>query len=330
MDHFEKLEEYVNEGKIPAHLALLIRKFFNSYDLAVVENGYAIKNLQPILDQFLQIVDEQIAHPYAFPPFHKRLHQPFDYYRIGLDLLRPLVIFQQSRVLGLEYIKEIEQVIRKGENVILLANHQTEPDPQAISLLLENSHPLLAKEMIFVAGDRVITDPLAAPFSKGRNLLCIYSKRHIDSVPELKQSKLHHNQKVMKLVRELLSEGGKCIYVAPSGGRDRPNAKGELEVAPFDPQSIEMFWIISQKSEKPTHFYPLALSTYNLLPPPNSIEKELGEKRYAHCTPIHMSVSSEIDMENFPGSDTADKKEKRQKRADYIWRLVAKDYALIR
>ena len=39
------------------------------------------------------------------------------------------------------------------------------------------------------SGDRVTTDLLAMPFSMGRNLLCIFSKKHIDSVPELKSKK---------------------------------------------------------------------------------------------------------------------------------------------
>ncbi len=49
--------------------------------------------------------------------------------------------------------------------------------------------------MIFVAGERVITDPLAVPASMGRNLLCIYSKRYIDHPPELKSEKQLHNKR---------------------------------------------------------------------------------------------------------------------------------------
>ena len=57
----------------------------------------------------------------------------------------------------------------------------------------------------------------------------------------------------------LLSEGGKVIYVAPSGGRDRKNLNDKIVVAPFDPQSIEMFSLMARKAKKPTHFYPLSL-----------------------------------------------------------------------
>lgn len=326
LDHVKKLEQSVKQGKIPSNLATIIHNFFISYAEAVEENGYQITDLTPMLNQFLDLVVEQLAHPYAFKPFHHRVTHPFDYYQFGLDFLRPLVVFSSSKILGAEHLKEIEKALVRKENVVFLANHQTEPDPQAISLLLEKSHPQVAEEMIFVAGHRVISDPLAAPFSKGRNLICIFSKRHIENHPEKKQEKLRHNQRAMKKLTELLTEGGKCIYVAPSGGRDRPNTAGSIEVAKFDPQSVEMFFLIAQQSRRPTHFFPLALATYDLLPPPNSVEKELGERRHAHCTPIHMAIGAEIDMENFPGNDAEDKKKKRQNRADFIWKQVVQDY----
>lgn len=325
-DHCQKLAEYVQKGMIASGLAAIIDNFFQSYEAAIQENGYRIQDLQPLLKKFIDLVAEQLKHPYIFEPYHRRVVKPFDYYHFGLDLLRPLVIFAKSQVLGLHHVQKMEQFLAKGENVILLANHQTEPDPQAISLLLEKKHPHFAEEMIFVAGHRVISDPLTAPISKGRNLICIFSKRHLEHPPEKKQEKLRHNQRAMKKLTELLAEGGKCIYVAPSGGRDRPNTHGKIEVAKFDPQSIEMFWLIAQQSGCPCHFYPLALATYHLLPPPNSIEKNLGEKRHAHSTPIHMAFGEEIDMEKFPGNEHVDKKIRRQKRAELIWKQVVNDY----
>jgi glycerol-3-phosphate O-acyltransferase len=329
MDHFEKLAQSVQKGAIPPDLAEVIYSFFTSYGKAVQENGYSIASLQPVLQNFIALVEEQLAHPYSFPLYHHRITYPFDYYNFGLDLLRPVVDFSKSKVLGLEHAAAMETALAAGDNVILLANHQTEPDPQAISLLLEKTHPRLAEEMIFIAGHRVTSDPLAAPFSKGRNLVCIFSKRHLDHSPEKKQEKLLYNQRAMKRVAELLAEGGKCIYVAPSGGRDRINDKGEIEVARFDPQSIEMFCLIAQQAGRPAHFYPLTLATYNLLPPPNSIEKKLGEDRHTLCTPIHLAFGKEVDIHNFPGSNVENKKLKRQVRADYIWKQVTDDYALL-
>ena len=60
----------------------------------------------------------------------------------------------------------------------MIGNHQTEADPQVLSLLLETEgYEDTAEKTIFVAGHKVTTDPLAIPFSMGRNLLTIFSKK---------------------------------------------------------------------------------------------------------------------------------------------------------
>lgn len=324
MTFLKKLDSLTASGKIPSMLAHNLVHFYHSYAEAVTKNGLPIEEYEPILIQLLDLVQKQLETPFQFEPYHERIISPFDYYHFALDMLRPLVIFECSKRLGLEHVARMESQLREGHNVILFANHQTEPDPQAISLLLEESHPRFAEEMIFVAGHRVITDPLAVPFSMGRNLLCIFSKKYIDADPEKKEERILHNQKTMKIMSQLLAEGGKCIYVAPSGGRDRPNKEGVLEVAPFDPQSIEMFHLIAQQAKTPTHFYPLALATYALLPPPNSVKKQLGEKRQAQCTSIHLAFGEEIDMDHFPAN--MDKRQKRKIRSESIWNQVKQLY----
>ena len=47
---------------------------------------------------------------------------------------------------------EVQRQLEAGDNIILLANHQTEADPGVFALLLEASHPNLATEVIYVAG----------------------------------------------------------------------------------------------------------------------------------------------------------------------------------
>lgn len=329
MDFISLVEHLTKSGKIPQKISQILIKFHISYSLAVKKNGHDIEEYDPILLKFLNQVVDQLENPYQFEPYHERVRAPFDYYQLGLEMLRPLVIFEKSKIHGTDHVSSMVKQLAQGDNVILLANHQTEPDPQAISLLLEKQYPKFVEEMIFVAGHRVVTDPLAIPLSLGRNLLCIYSKKHIEIPPEEKEEKLLHNQKTMKRMAQLLSEGGKCIYVAPSGGRDRPCPAGKLDVAKFDAQSIEMFWLMAQQAGTRTHFYPLALATYQLLPPPNSVEKDLGERRHAQCTPIHIGFGKEIDMINFPGSDVADKKLRRKNRSEYIWDLVKNEYRLL-
>ena len=326
MSFIQKLDSLSRDGTMPFMLTHVLTKFYQSYATAVAKNHHSIEEYEPVLLLFLDLVQKQLKNPYPFESYHEHILSPVNTYQFGLDLLRPLVIFESSKLLGRDNLEKMIGQLKSGHNVILFANHQTEPDPQAISLLLEKNYPKFAEEMIFVAGHRVITDPLAAPFSMGRNLLCIFSKKHIDADPEKKEEKLLQNQKTMKKMAQLLAEGGKCIYVAPSGGRDRPNVQGIVEVARFDPQSIELFHLIAQQSGTPTHFFPLALSTYHLLPPPNSVEKALGERRQAQCTPIHLAFGSEIDMDHFPGSDLKDKRQKRRARADAIWEEVKRLY----
>lgn len=305
----------------------ILETFRVSYLSAIQANGHDPATGEHFFKLLLELIQKLAASPFVFQPFHQKVRHPFDYYKFGLDFFRPLIDMPSSRLIGENNLKEIAAHVKAGHNVIFLANHQIEADPLAISLFFEKKHPDLAADIIFVAGERVITDPFAIPFSMGRNLLCIYSKRYIDNPPEEKMNKQLHNKKTMDLMRELLKEGGKCIYVAPSGGRDRRNDQGVVEVAMFDPQSVEMLYLMAKKAATPTFFYPMALATYDVLPPPEAIQIELGEARSTTAGAIHMVIGKVIDMENFPGSEYSDKHARRKARADYIWQLVCSDYA---
>lgn len=325
MTFLTKLDEIEKKQLLPTKITTTLKNFYTSYTEAVNDSKIIKKEIDPLLSKFLDLILNQRHNPFHFEIFHQRITHPVNYYQLGLDLLKPIIKIDESRVLGKEHLDTITSLLKMGENVILFSNHQTEVDPQAISVLLKKTHPHLAEEMIFVAGHRVTTDPLAIPFSMGRNLLCIYSKKYLEHPPEKKQEKLLHNQRAMRKLRDLLSEGGKCIYVAPSGGRDRQTSNGLIKVASFDPQSIEMFWLMSRHAKRPTHYYPLALSTFNLLPPPSEIRIDLGENRKTHCTPIHLAIGDEIEMEVSP----SDKVQQRKDRAEKIWNLVCLEYVKI-
>jgi glycerol-3-phosphate O-acyltransferase len=101
-----------------------------------------------------------------------------------------------------------------------------------------------------------------------------------------------------------------------------------VDIAPFDHQSVELFWLMGQQATAPTHFYPLTLRTYNIMPPPSNVEKEVGEKRTINVSPAFLAFGKEIDMDHFPGSENCDKRTKRARRADYIMDLVRQDYRL--
>jgi glycerol-3-phosphate O-acyltransferase len=326
------LHELTARGVIPPRVRDILDRFFDSYAAALSSAGMDPAAFDHLFCGFIERVAEQFVRPFAFEPFHRQITSPFDYYTFGVEFLRPLVDKTRSTVTGLPQLARLSAQLAARENVVLLANHQTEGDPQAISLLLEDSYPAVAREMIFVAGDRVTTDPLPVPFSMGRNLLCIYSRRYIDHPPEDRARKTAHNRKTMERMSDLLAEGGWCIYVAPSGGRDRRNSRGVIEVAPFDPQSVEMFRLMAERpleggGARPTHFYPMALKTYDFLPPPETVQTELGEARRATRTGLHLAVCPEVDLSACPGSERADKRERREARAGFIWQQVSDAYA---
>lgn len=329
MDFAKSIDQLISIGRLPKELGETIKFFCISYSAALNNSGQMSPKNLSVLDTFISLVVEALEHPYTFEAFHQRITEPVDYYQFGLDLMRPLIDFKHSSLMHPERVSKIIGQMQNGDNVILFGNHQTEPDPQAINLMLEKEFLDFAKNIIFVAGHRVTSDPLAIPFSKGCNLLCIFSKKYIESPPEQKEQKQLHNQRTMKKMQSLLEKGGKCIYVAPSGGRDRVNSEGVVEVAPFDPQSIEMFRLIAQQAHRPTHFYPLTLYTYHLLPPPSSITVNVGEPRFAQCSPVHVCFGEEVDMENFPGSTPQDKRKNRELRSEYIFNLIKNDYQQI-
>lgn len=320
------LKTALRQGELNEKTYHSVLELYESYAASVELSGLNMKEYEPIFESLLMLVIKHLKEPFRFESYHQKLQHPYDYFRFGIEFVRPLVITEQSHNVGVENLKKISEQLRLGENVILFANHQTEVDPQLMSIALETSFPEIGENVIFVAGDRVLTDPVAVPFSMGRNLLCIYSKRHIDHPPEKKEEKLQHNQRTMHRMKELLSEGGKCIYVAPSGGRDRKNAQGEVVVADFDPQSIEMFRLMAKQAHQPVHFYPLSLATFDILPPPPSVESELGEIRSAKRDGIQFFFGDEIEMDHFPGADLTDRHEKRSARARFIYSLVNTNY----
>lgn len=324
-----ELDKLVHSGSVPLKYLSILLHFYKQVHDALIQAGQPLDLFYEQFARYLSLLQKQFHDPYVFEPYHCKIRKPFDYYRFSLNFIRPLIDVPRSRVFGLEIATMIEKLLQKKENAVLLANHQTETDPQAISILLERTHPRLAEKIIYVAGERVVTDPLAVPFSMGCDLLCIYSKRYIGHPMELKEKKQLHNKKTMERMSRLLSEGGKVVYVAPSGGRDRQNSQGIVEVAPFDPDSVEMFYLMARKAKTPTHFFPLALATFPLLPPPETIQKELGEQRTARFTPIHICFCPEFDMEKFDGSDESGKTRRREKRAAAIWNIVNQEHERI-
>lgn len=224
-----------------------------------------------------------------------------DYYKFGCDFFHNCMDLTDvdTNVLGVDNLQKAADQLAAGENVVFLANHQSEADPQVTSSCLELAgFGKQAADMIYVAGHKVTTDPLAIPFSMGRNLICIHSKKHIDADPETKPTKQRQNLKAMNALLKNLKKGGSCIWVAPSGGRDRRDLEtGKVPIADFDSKTVDMFRLMANKSGKPTHFYSFSMVSYDLCPPPDYVEAGTGESRNVRFVPVGVAVSEELSNE---------------------------------
>lgn len=260
---------------------------------------------------------------------------------------------------GTENLDAVCQHLADGDNVILFSNHQCEGDPAAFNvrggsgasqhqradrrrrshlpppqLILDEKYPGFASNLVFMAGDRVVMDPIAVPFSMGRNLLCIYSKRHIASVPELMDQKSKHNRRTLAEMGEKLAGGGQCLWLAPGGGRDRidpdtgkvrpaacclmrvlppppshPPSPSQVTVAQFDPAAIDMLGLVANKagkaSGKKTFFFPLGMYTFDSMPPPTAIGGTGMEPRKVNFGGMRLNFGKPVDLTTV-GADGVD------------------------
>ncbi|CAL9204186.1 unnamed protein product [Musa hybrid cultivar] len=236
----------------------------------------------------------------------------------GQNYFHPLVDFRTSYIGNLSLFFDMEKKLKKGHNIVLFSNHQTEADPPLIALLLERTNPYLAEKLVFVAGDRVITDPLSKPFSMGRNLICVYSKKHMHDVPELVEMKRRANARSLKEMALLLRGGSQIIWIAPSGDRDRPDPlTGKWHPASFDESSVNNMRRLVDHSGVMGHMYPLALLCYEVMPPPPEVEKQIGERRKISFHGIGLSVAPEINFDDIAsGCENAEEAKKA-----FVWAL---------
>jgi len=222
-----------------------------------------------------------------------------DFYAWGCNFFRPFMDIEDSKVLGMDNLQKAMDQAAAGENVVFFANHQSEADPQVMSIMLEKAgFSKEAEKVVYVAGHKVTTDALAIPFSMGRNLICIHSKKHIDADPDTKPIKSRQNLAAMSGMLDQLKQGGTILWVAPSGGRDRRDVEsGKTPIAPFDHKTMDMFRLMGTKSKKPTHYYPLAMVSYELCPPPDFVEAGVGEQRNFRFVPVGITVGKEMTNE---------------------------------
>ncbi|KAB1216102.1 Glycerol-3-phosphate acyltransferase, chloroplastic [Morella rubra] len=218
----------------------------------------------------------------------------------------------------------------EGHNIVLMSNHQSEADPAVIALLLEATNAHIAESLTYVAGDRVLIDPLCKPFSMGRNLICVYSKKHMHDVPALVEMKRKANARSLKELALLLRGGSQIIWIAPSGGRDRPDPHTkEWFPAPFDASSVDNMRRLADNSETPGHIYPLALLCHDIMPPPSQVEKEIGEQRVISFHGTGLSVAPAINFSEIAAA-CENPEEVKEAYTQALYNSVTEQYNVLR
>lgn len=296
-----------------------MEELYTNYKNAVLGSGAAGATEEYVAQVMASIAEQslvQLTQPFTFSSYHQRILEPYNFYEFGQRYVRGLVDFNKSLLGHAELFEQIRQQLEAGHNVVMLANHQTEADPAVWALMLEATYPELATDVIYVAGDRVVTDPLCKPFSMGRNLFCVHSKKHLDDYPELKADKMAMNRRTLKAMQQALNEGGKLLWIAPSGGRDRSKDEETGENVPdvFDPSAVELMRALATKAKPEGHLYPMAMYSYKIMPPPATLEKSLGEKRITNHAPVGISVCPELDLDAIL-EGVEDKEERQAKLA---------------
>lgn len=298
----EKGLNFLVQRGFPSKMRSIFAGLYECYKQQVIKSLSG--NVQKASEKTARIFREMIrayagqllGTPYIFPSYHQAIREgSIDYFQLGNDYVGTLINYDQS-VLGQKARwDDVEKKINAGENVILLANHQSEADAAFIPLLTEKSHPGLGEKVIYVAGGRVVDDIMSKPFSMGRNLLCVNSKKHM--MEGDRSAKMRQNIRTLKEMERLLQAGGALIWIAPSGGRDRRSPDGTLVPDPFDPDAIEMMRKLgTKKGVKPTTFYPMAMATFDIMPPPSTVGGALGEERIVNYTGVGLSLGETVDV----------------------------------
>jgi hypothetical protein len=128
----EKLEKAQEKYDVPEKYLAIMGGFFTSYMTEVYRSGNDVDYYEKTLTALFKKVLERAKDPHKFEPFHRAMREPFDYYALGNEFAKPIINRQTSALVGLEKIDQMRAQMAAGDNVVLLANHQSEADPQVI------------------------------------------------------------------------------------------------------------------------------------------------------------------------------------------------------
>jgi len=348
-----RVAEYVKKGELTEADQVTLMNWLDNYKEAMDKAPAPADDKKFAIDDYFELLVELVRKERKRPHYFNDAEKPtgqsyedknfchpdskfFDYQKFGIDFTRPLIDWEKSQVLGTENLSKIKEQLDKGENVVFFSNHQSESDTHCLFTLFEDQlgpdYGKIAANTVFMAGERVLRDAIVVPFSRGCNLLTVYSKKHIDSEPDLKQAKMNHNQRTMKTLGMQFAKGGTCMWFAPSGGRDRRSAEtGKVEPAPFDPNSLEMVRLVAEGAgaKDKTHFYPMAMATHNIFPPPQTVGGEFGEERRVQFTQLGIAIGDECPELKTEGMSKPEVKQARIQRCKEIYGSMLDGYKAI-
>ena len=129
-----KLAKAKEKYNIPAEYEAIMQGFFTSYMTEVYKAGRDTDHYEKVLTKLFKQILENTKEPYKFPPYHEAIREPLDYYALGNEFATGVINNEDSAILGLEQIAKIKEQLAAGDNVVMLANHQSEADPQIFSV----------------------------------------------------------------------------------------------------------------------------------------------------------------------------------------------------
>merc|ERR1711924_93809 len=137
----------------------------------------------------------------------------------------------------------------------------------------------------------------------GRNVFCVHSKKHMDDDPATRPRKQKQNMKTLGRISKALGRGGQLLWIAPSGGRDRPDpATGVFSPAEFDPAAVDLMAKLAGKAKKTTTLFPMAMWSAPVMPPPAGLEKDLGEQRVTNFSGVSISLGAPVPRRRARGA----------------------------
>ena len=109
--------------------------------------------------------------------------------------------------------------------------------------------------------------------------------------------------------------------------RDRPDDEGRWLPADFDQVTVELMLRLGQKAKSKTNFYPFAMWSWKIMPPPPKVVVELGEERIINHSGVGISLAEPLDIPEITKDvDEGDKGAAGKAVTEKTWDEMNKEY----